>query len=1114
MKTTTRILSIGVTLGFLLVMISCALPSPSRAAWVNSTATQFQVGGKLAEFVPKLVSTAPGIANSPALVDPTCGNQGGTSLALVRGSKLSGVDPVLYPIVVVVSCLDNGGAATIRSRLNFINPSPFSVIVNGTNVNVAAGTVVKQITTTISGVAAAPSNGWAHLVHRPDMGDLLGCGADGSLYKIDYSQTNNVTDGTATKLSTPALTSCAGLAWDAEKDTIYQCIALNNKIGSVVRFKEGDIAPDPNFTTNLACPGNGLAISGGVLLVSCAGLVNNTLVILRLDKASVSGPNAGANLGLYSSISLPVPGSTVSGFLGLTSLGSTDPGLGDLACDPVTFQRDPSQSSAINPLGRDLYRDGLWSRRGANGNGIAAVEFPAFTCGLPSSSVVVQNGVSFSPLAAGLSTGTPALPGQLPLAPCFDSSGIVIDTDGDGLPDCWETNDGGSTGSGGIDFDGDGTKDFTLCAQVNINGDTTIPPALTLECAKPNRKDLFVEVGWMDGHRPDPLALSQTKTPDTLVNNVPVGVQSGREAFGAAPVSNPDNTNGIRLHIQVDKQPVSFLNFTGTTTTSHVTNVALTPCTGPASQAPSSADAADYDAIKATNFGRFDAANPPSAKAVNAMRLAFRYVLFAHDLVGNPSGGSGSSGCAEVGGDDAVVSLGSTFSLNWIGHPGGTTDDQAGTFMHEFGHLLGFEHGGEDTVNNKPNYRSVMSYNRQFTGSPITGRRLDYSRSQVNLIEGTLNECSGIGTIVSDPSLGPIPPYFPSNDQIAFGPGALSVVTPATSTVSSPCTAGQLPINWNRTTSQGKVFQTATIGDINGDGSVTTLFGYNDWANVLYRFSAAIDFAGGRSETPFTPGSTSEMTKGDETNFFLLKDTDLNLVGDGQDCGTAVAGTTTAQVAAGATTVDIGADPKKLGFAFSSGTGFLGFGSGLPLDAFTYTGTNSTGFTGVSGIDNLWPSGTKVLAPLLCPAQQTGINPDLFSTHRIDIKPSAPFPKTLNLGTEANVTIAIFSEPNWDASTEIKVDATSLAQYPLTFTVESVQEKVKTNNNGSGTCSVSDVADPFTGLKDGLKDLKCQFPTSGLPIGTHIGVVTGFFKDPLTGQFTAFTARQDITILP
>src|SRR5215471_7114903 len=510
------VLSCGVVAGFLLVVVSLAFPPPARAAWVNSAATQFQVGGKLAEFVPTLVSTAPGIANSPALVDPTCGSQGGTSLALVRGSKLAGVDPVLYPIVLVVSCLDNGGGATTRSRLNFINPSAFSV--NGTNV--AAGIVVKQLPTTIGGVTAAPSNGWAHLVHRPDKGDLLGCGADGILYSIDYSQTNSVTDGTATKLTTPVLGGCGGLAWDAENDTIYQGVpAGGKKIGSVARFKEGAAVPDASFTTNLSCDANGLAISGGIVLESCAGLVSNTLVIQRLDK------NTGANLGLYPSISLPVPGSTVSGFLGLTAING-DPGLGDLACDPVTFQNDAS--------GRDLYRDALWSRRGVNGNGVGAIEFPAFTCGLPSNSVVVQGGVSFSPLAAGLSTGTPALPGQSPLPSCFDANGIVIDTDGDGLPDCWEANAGGSTGSGGIDFDGDGATDFTLCAQVNVNGDTNIPPALQQECADPNHKDLFVEVGWMANHQPDPQALSQQQSVAT------VGVKSVREAFGAAPVSNPD----------------------------------------------------------------------------------------------------------------------------------------------------------------------------------------------------------------------------------------------------------------------------------------------------------------------------------------------------------------------------------------------------------------------------------------------------------------------------------------------------------------------------------------------------------------------------------------------
>jgi hypothetical protein len=1116
----TRVLRFAVSIGLLALMVPWALPAPARATWVNTTVSpmQFQVGGKLAEIVPQIVSTAPGIDTSTTLVDPTCGTQGGTSLALVRGTKLANVSPIFYPIVLVVSCLDNGGSASVRSRLNFINP----VTVTAPGTTVPAGTVVKQITTTIGGVVAAPSNGWAHLVHRPDKGDLLGCGSDGSLYSIDYSQTNSVTDGTATKLSTPAVSSCGGLAWDAENDTIYQGLSLNgNKIGSVVRFKEGATTVDASFSTSLSCPANGLAISGGVLLVSCAGLVNNTLAIQRLDK------NTGASLGLYPSISLPVPGTTVAGFLGLTPLNS-DPGLGDLTCDPATFQKDGT--------GRDLYRDAVWSRRGANGNGVAAVEFPAFTCGLPSNSVVIQNGVSFSPLAAGLSTGTSALPGQFPLATCFDTSGIVKDSDGDGLPDCWEANSGGSAGTGGIDFDGDGAKDLTLCALVDTNGDGI---ADTTECADSNHKDLFVQIGWMDQHKPDPLALSQTQLATS------VGVKSVREAFAAAPVANTtaDTTTGIKLHMQVDDQPVVFPNFTGTTTTSHVTSVALTPCTGPASSATNPADAADYDVIKALNFGTLaerSIADPVQrTKTLNAKRLAFRYVLFAHNLVGNPNGGSSSSGCSEVGGDDGVVSLGSFASttVGGISHNRGTTDQQAGTFMHEFGHLLGFQHGGADNVNCKPNYRSVMSYSRQFAGSPITARRLDYSRSDdLDLSEASLNECSGIGT---DPTLGPITPFFSSADQIAFGPGAWSVVTPATTSISASCTSTSngFPINWNRQNVSGKTYQippTVVTADINAgstagcDGSGTTLFGSNDWANVLYRLSAAVDFAGGvRSQTPFPPGATSEMTKEDETAFFLAADSDGNGVGDAQDCGTAVAGQTTSPVDSTSTAVPVGLDPKTFGFAFSSGTGFLG-PAPATLDAFSYAGTNSSGFTNVTAIDAAWPSGTRVLATLLCPLSQCGTLPDgtpfQCNTHRIDIKPSAPLPKTINLGTEAQVTIAIFSEPlvtdqagvlrNWNAPAEIKVDAQSLAQHPLTFTIETVVENVKTNNNGSGTCSISDVADPITGQKDGLKDLKCQFPTTGLPAGTHIGVVNGFFLDPLTQQFTAFSARQEVTILP
>jgi hypothetical protein len=1017
MNAGTRFLERVAVATFVLAVTATTFVSRADAAWVN--AGSFQVGGKITEIVPTAAT---------GFVDPTCGSQGGTSLAVVRGSKLAGVDPILFPIVLVVSCLDNGGNAAVRSRLNFINP----VNVVGTSGTIPAGRVVKQLTTTLSGTAFAPSNGWAHLVHRPDKGDLLGCGLDGRVYSIDYSQTNSIADGTATALPQVG-TSCAGLTWDAEADMIYQGLSVSggSKVGRVIRFKDGTTTLLGDFT-GLPCAANGLAVSGGVLLMSCDG----ALTVQRLDK------NTGASLGNHPTLTAT----------GLTALNQ-DPGLGDLACDPVTFHRDPSQKTAINPLGRDLYRDTMWSRRGANGNGVAGLEFPAFTCGLPSNSVVTVGTVPFSPLAPGLSAGTTTSPGQSPLTSCFDSSGIVIDSDGDGLPDCWETNQGGSGAltTGGIDFDGDGTKDLTLCAQVNINGDGT---TLMTECADSQHKNLFVQVAWMENHKPDPLALSQA-----VGSVATLGVKSVREAFAAAPVKNPDGADGIRFHIQVDKQPVTFLNALGNTLTSHITYVALTPCTAPATASPGlGADAADYDTIKATNFGVFDATNPPSTTALKAMRLVWRYVLFTHNMVGpNPNGGgSSSSGCSEVAGDDAVVSLGSftATTVDGVTHNRGTTDHQAGTFMHEFGHLLGFQHGGEDTVNNKPNYRSVMSYSRQFSGSPILGRRLDYSRAELDLNEGSLNECSGLGSLVSDASLAPILPFFPSPDQIAYGPGAWSLVTPSTAVVSAPCTAGQLPINWNRQNAQGKVFQTSALGDINGDGVNTTLFGSNDWASVLYRLSAATDFAGGRNETPFSPGTTKEMTKEDEADFFARKDVDGNGIGDATDCG----GTITF-------------DPNN--FATTS----------FPC------------------------------------------------VHRIDIKPSFSIPKVINLGSEATISIAIFSERTGQGSTAKVWDATKLiltltngctaAEAPcLTFSVEDVVVPVKTNQNGQGTCSAQDLPDPSNGQKDGIKDLKCQFATTGLPAGTHFGVVSGFFRDPLDLDLLsqpvvkAFSARQEVTILP
>src|SRR5262249_35811398 len=118
-----RVLSIGLTMGFLAVTLGIAVTRPAQAAWVNGAGTQFQVGGAYqftigGQPTTTIVPTAVGTS----FIDPTGGSQGGTSLVLVPGFK-AGLDPVKFPLVLVVSCLDNGGSTTVPGPLNFVNPA-------------------------------------------------------------------------------------------------------------------------------------------------------------------------------------------------------------------------------------------------------------------------------------------------------------------------------------------------------------------------------------------------------------------------------------------------------------------------------------------------------------------------------------------------------------------------------------------------------------------------------------------------------------------------------------------------------------------------------------------------------------------------------------------------------------------------------------------------------------------------------------------------------------------------------------------------------------------------------------------------------------------------------
>ncbi len=243
----------------------------------------------------------------------------------------------------------------------------------------------------------------------------------------------------------------------------------------------------------------------------------------------------------------------------------------------------------------------------------------------------------------------------------------------------------------------------------------------------------------------------------------------------------------------------------------HSDELSFASCTNASSQVP------DYDEVKAKSFGTAAERNDPNSENIlNAKRLVYRYALFAHNLLGL----GGTSGCAELLGNDFVITLGSWTKIQ--GHGVGTTDQQAGTFMHELGHTLGLRHGGGDNVNCKPNYLSVMSYTHQIDNNYIFGRVLDYSSSNLpTLNENSLNEVVGIG---GQPNL-----------KTAFGP------FPALMSLAG------VAIDWNRNGNATDMNVSADINRLSNNdfgcaGVGAVLKGHDDWRDLQYNFRASSDF--------------------------------------------------------------------------------------------------------------------------------------------------------------------------------------------------------------------------------------------------------------------------------
>lgn len=236
-----------------------------------------------------------------------------------------------------------------------------------------------------------------------------------------------------------------------------------------------------------------------------------------------------------------------------------------------------------------------------------------------------------------------------------------------------------------VDTDGDGLSDDTE-AQL---GSSQL------------HKDIFVEVDWL---------VVNGKSMKPKGNFVQI-VQS---IFEDAPVTNPDGTTGIRIHVQMSQgipvgNGIAYAN-----------------------------DWAEFDGIKNNYF-------TPSRWGTHHYCLFIDAVL---DADGYPFSGISRN----IPSSDFVVALGPNSGFFNKPSPADYKWTQVGTFVHELGHNLGLRHGGVDDISYKPNHLSVMSYAYQVDGIPFTaidGSRYylyDYSRyAQDSINENAANEAKGLG---------------------------------------------------------------------------------------------------------------------------------------------------------------------------------------------------------------------------------------------------------------------------------------------------------------------------------------------------------------------------------
>lgn len=200
----------------------------------------------------------------------------------------------------------------------------------------------------------------------------------------------------------------------------------------------------------------------------------------------------------------------------------------------------------------------------------------------------------------------------------------------------------------------------------------------------------------------------------------------------------------------------------------------------------------------------------------------FHYAIFVEEI-----DQGGPAGQAEILGNDLMIAWGgsglnrdSSSNENWM------LNVTAKTFMHELGHNLGLYHGGNDSVNYKPNYVSIMNY---LYGYGLPNKANPDGGHYYYQFHQSGKPCSiDYWDLQNNPQ---DTHYF--STPLDYSDGSSSDLNESALNENNGLSrSGAQAVDWD---CDGNIESNVTF-DINGDGNQTTLSDYDDWGNLDFVF--------------------------------------------------------------------------------------------------------------------------------------------------------------------------------------------------------------------------------------------------------------------------------------